>query len=82
MLQCLLKEQDIEVCPVMEGAELLLITGKELSWYLLIADVRRIAHNDVEAADVSSQEICLTDTSVKRERKTKFFYPAATSSMS
>ena len=78
MPQCLLKEQDIEVCSVVKGVELLLIAGKKVGRYLLITDVRRVAHNDVEAADVSSQEICLADIFVKRERKTKFFYPAAT----
>lgn len=67
MRQGLLKEQDIEICPIMEGVELLLVDGKEISRYLLITYVGWIANNDVERTDVSNQEIRLTDITVKRK---------------
>lgn len=67
MRQGLLKEQDIEICPIMEGVELLLVDGKEIGRYLLITYVGWIANNDVERTDVSNQEIRLTDITVKRK---------------
>lgn len=77
MRQGLLKEQDIEICPVMEGVELLLVDGKEIGRYLLITYVGWIANNDVERTDVSNQEIRLTDITVKRKGGSNFRYPAA-----
>ncbi len=77
MRQGLLKEQDIEICPIMEGVELLLVDGKEISRYLLITYVGWIANNDVERTDVSNQEIRLTDITVKRKGGSNFRYPAA-----
>lgn len=77
MRQGLLKEQDIEICPVMEGVELLLVDGKEIGRYLLITYVGWIANNDVERTDVSNQEIRLTDITVKRKGGSNFHYPAA-----
>lgn len=61
----------------MESVELLLVTGKKIGWYLLITYVRRIAHNNVEAAYVGGQKINLTDISFKRERKAKCSNTAA-----